>query len=75
MNNKIIDPFFLTANCSLPVRETEKITLLAYILLIYTKLLSYECTWVLENNLFLFHLYYIMFIHVKVLGTWFSAYI
>ena len=78
INNEIIGPFFVTAHSSLPVKRNQLrklLCLLAYILLIYNKLLSYECTWVLENNLFLFHLYYIMFIHVKVLGTWFSAYI
>lgn len=37
-----MDPFFITANCALPVRETaDKITLLAYNLLIYNKLLSW----------------------------------
>ena len=30
----------------------ERTLLLAHTLLIYNKLLSYECTWILENNLF-----------------------
>jgi hypothetical protein len=42
--NNVIDPFFVTVNCNPTVRETgklvEKITLFAYILLIYNKLLS-----------------------------------
>lgn len=51
--NKMIDPFFVTAKCSLPVKElTDKNILLTYSLLIYKKLLRHECTWVLRNNLF-----------------------
>jgi hypothetical protein len=37
----MINPFFVIANCSLPVKErAEKNTLLAYTLLIYNKLLK-----------------------------------
>ena len=40
----MIDPFFVTIKCSLPVKElAEKNTLLAYTLLIYNKLLGHEC--------------------------------
>lgn len=51
INNKVIDPFSITAKCALMVRETaDKITLLAYALLIYNKLISQEHVWVLGNN-------------------------
>ena len=51
INNKVIDPFSITAKCALMVRETaDKITLLAYALLIYNKLISQERVWVLGNN-------------------------
>lgn len=47
-SNKVIDPFFVTSKCNLPVKDlTEKTTLLVYTLLVYNTLLGYECVWVL----------------------------
>ena len=52
INNKVIDPFSITAKCALTVRETaDKITLLAQALLIITSQeYSQEHVWVLGNN-------------------------
>ena len=46
----MIDPFFVTTKCSLPVKElAEKNALLAYTLLIYNKLFEQECVWFLGD--------------------------
>ena len=49
----MIDPFFVTANCSLPGRELpERNTMLAYTWLTYNKLLRHRHMWVLGNDVF-----------------------
>ena len=53
INNKVIDPFFVTTKCSQPAQElTEKNTLLSYTLLIYNKLLGYKYIWFLGTTCF-----------------------
>lgn len=53
INNKVNDSFFVTTECSKPIKElAKKNTLVVHILLIYIKLLISKCMWVLGINLF-----------------------
>lgn len=68
INTKIVYSLYVATNCSLPVEETEDITLLGYVLLLYNKLLSWECMWLL-GIIVLSLVTCKMFIHVMVSGN------
>ena len=55
INNKIIYPVFINHKllCFTKKKMAEKITWLSYTFLNYNNWLSYECVWVLGNDLLL----------------------